>query len=160
MGRSAHTKESFGYAKLCDRVFPPPGPLPRAGHYPQVVPLDAAAVWAEWEDRCLAVPKGQTAIAQRFNAGFPSWKETSPVRDDRRCFDSGISLELGVCDLVFCTSAPRSSRLESALILNGANSFRADSRPLLRGLGTGSIYVRTRSQTGQLALRSRPPDPR
>ena len=69
---------------------PTPGPSEEAGHYPQVVPLDAAAVWAEWEDRCVAVPKGQTTIAQRFNAGSPSRKERSPVRDDRRCFAHGM----------------------------------------------------------------------
>ena len=50
---------------FCVFCSPSPRSLPlRAGHYPQVVPLDTAAVWSEWENRCLAVPKGQTRIAQ------------------------------------------------------------------------------------------------
>ena len=40
------------------------------GHYPQVLLLDTGAVLAAREDRCFAVPKGQSRIAQRFNAGL------------------------------------------------------------------------------------------
>ena len=60
-------------------VSPHPSPLPwGAGLYPQVVPLDAGAVLSAWEDRCLAVSKGQARIAQRFNAGLDAKRSRVP----------------------------------------------------------------------------------
>ena len=60
-------------------VSPHPSPLSwGAGLYPQVVPLDAGAVLSAWEDRCLAVPKGQARIAQRFNAGLDAKRSRVP----------------------------------------------------------------------------------
>src|SRR5882724_11448657 len=58
---------------------PPPDPLPSdEGHYPRVVLLDTGAVLSAWEDRCIAVPKGQARIAQRFNAGMEAQRSRVP----------------------------------------------------------------------------------
>ena len=45
---------------------------------PQVVLLDTGAVLSAWEDLCLAVPKGQARIAQRFNAGLDARRSRVP----------------------------------------------------------------------------------
>ena len=45
---------------------------------PELRLLDTGAVSSEWEERCLAVPKGQARIAQRFNAGLDAKRSRVP----------------------------------------------------------------------------------
>src|SRR5436190_15573785 len=49
-----------------------------AGHYRRVVLLDTRAVLSARADRCVGVPKGQSRIAQRFNAGLDAERSRVP----------------------------------------------------------------------------------
>ena len=53
-------------------------PVVRAGHSPQVVPLNTGAALSALKARRFAVPKGQSRIAQRFNAGLDAKRSRVP----------------------------------------------------------------------------------
>src|SRR2546421_9250577 len=73
MGR--HDREPADGRALGRPEYPPCGAwsLPTS-----VVLLDTGAVLSAWADRCLAVPKGQARIAQRFNAGLDAKRSRVP----------------------------------------------------------------------------------
>jgi len=78
---------------------------PSAGHYPQVVLQDTGAVLSSREDRCFAVPKGQSRIAQRFNAGLDAKRSRVPKGRLRSNPPSpSFSRPFGTC--VPCTRFP------------------------------------------------------
>src|SRR5437773_5137765 len=79
-----------------------PVPSPRsAGHYRRVVLLDTRAVLSAREDRCVGVPKGQSRIAQRFNAGLGAERSRVPkgrLRSNPTPDPSAFSRPFGTCE--------------------------------------------------------------
>ena len=66
------------------------------------LPVSRTAVLAAWEERCFVVPKGQTRIAQRFNAGLnakwsrvPKGRLRSNLAPDPSVVPSGLACHLG-----------------------------------------------------------------
>jgi len=72
-----------------------------AGHYRRVVLLDTRAVLSAREDRCVGVPKGQSRIAQRFNAGLDAERSRVPkgrLRSNPTPDPSAFSRPFGTCE--------------------------------------------------------------
>jgi hypothetical protein len=81
------------------------------GHYPQVVLLDTGSALSAREDRCVAaVPKGQSRIAQRFNAGLDAKMSRVPkgrLRTNPTPHHSAVPASGLVCHAESCPALKR-----------------------------------------------------
>jgi len=118
---------------------PQPAP-PGAGHYPQL--LHTRAVLSAREGRCFGVPKGQSRIAQRFNAGLDAERSRVPKGRPRS------------------TPTRLPSAVPSGLVCHArrfpALKRRAILKMSLQDKGIGWPHSPARRQTDSRAMPSRP----